>query len=232
MTNLFKLFTACLNAPYVQVENEGNYALEKVGNSLYIFFEGSNGAVDWKNNFDFFPRSQKNICKNIICRFQILKANCSAPAKPYKDMKYRWYAHRGFLRVWKSIEPYLAEAIADTKIKKIIIVGFSHGAAIAVLCHEYVWFKRPDLREKTEGYGFGCPRVFWGIQTKEARRRWARFTVVRNIDDIVTHVPPIWLGFSHVGNMIKIGRRGKYSKIDAHRPENILLELEDMYERA
>ena len=228
MMNLAELFTACLNAPYVQVENEGNYAIEKNGNTLYIYFEGSNGAVDWKNNFDFFPISQGNICDNIICRLGILKANCSMPEKPYKDMEYKWYAHRGFLRVWKSIEPYVAGAVADRRIKKIIIAGFSHGAAVAVLCHEYVWFNRPDLREKIEGYGFGCPRVFWGIQTKEARVRWARFRVIRNIDDIVTHVPPIWLGFSHVGNMILIGGRGKYSRIDAHRPENILAELVDM----
>ena len=50
-------------------------------------------------------------------------------------------------------------------------------------------------------------------------------TVVRNIDDIVTHLPPKILGFTHVGKMLEIGKRGKYSSVDAHRPENIMREL-------
>ena len=228
---MIELFKECLGASYTQVENAGSYALERIGNTLYIYFEGSNGAVDWKNNFDFFPKAQQNIFRNIGCRFGILKSHCAAPIKPYKDMTYKWYAHRGFLRVWKSIEPYVAEQISDKRIKKIITVGYSHGAAIAVLCHEYVWFHRPDLREKINGYGFGCPRVFWGMQTKETKERWRRFEVIRNIDDIVTHVPPVWLVFSHVGSVITIGKRGRYSKIDAHRSENILKELADTYKK-
>ena len=94
-----------------------------------------------------------------------------------------------------------------------------------MLCHEYVWFRRPDLRETLEGYGFGCPRVFWGLRTWELMRRWERFRVIRNVDDIVTHLPPVWLGYSHVGSLLEIGERGKYTAIDAHRPQNILAEL-------
>ena len=56
-------------------------------------------------------------------------------------------------------------------------------------------------------------------------QRWERFTVIRNVDDIVTHVPPAIWGYSHVGSMIKIGEKGKYSPVDAHRPENIMAEL-------
>ena len=137
MTDLKALFNRCLNAKYKHVENDGDYALEREGDSLYILFECSNGKVDWKNNFDF-------------------------PAKPYKDMEITWSCHRGFLKVWKSIEPYIANAITDPTVKKITIVGYSHGAAIASLCHEYVWYNRPDLREgNLEGFGFGCPKVYW-----------------------------------------------------------------------
>ena len=103
--------------------------------------------------------------------------------------------------------------------------SYSHGAALAVLCHEYVWYNRPDLRDLICGYGFGCPRVFWGFRTKKRMQRWERFTVIRNVDDIVTHVPPAIWGYSHVGSMIKIGEKGKYSPVDAHRPENIMAEL-------
>ena len=200
---LLELFKKCLAAKYICVENSADYAVERIDDTLYIYFEGSDGIIDWLNNFDF-------------------------PAKPYKRMgRTVWFAHRGFMKVWKSVENYVAKYVADETVKKIVIVGYSHGAAVAVLCHEYVWYNRPDLRDSIEGYGFGCPRAFWGIQTRKLKKRWERFTVVRNIDDIVTHVPPFLFGFSHVGNMVKIGAKDKYSYIEAHRASNIIKELEN-----
>lgn len=200
--NLTELFRQCVDRNYIHVENAGDYAVERRGNTLFIYLECSNGKTDWLNNFDF-------------------------PARPYRRMgKVAWFAHRGFVRVWKSIEPYLEPLVSDRTITNIITVGYSHGAALAVLCHEYIWYNRPDLRDKTEGYGFGCPRVFWGIKTKKLKERWERFTVIRNTDDIVTHVPPAILGYSHVGNMIKIGERGKYTMVDAHKPDNVIAELD------
>ena len=205
------IFNKCLKAHYLKVENDGSYFLAKQGSTLYIFLESSNGKTDWANNLDFLPTS---MCKS-----------CQLPTKPYKNMECCWFAHRGFVRVWKSIEPYVVQEILDPRYKKIVTVGYSHGAALAVLCHEFVWFRRPDLRQSIEGYGFGCPRVYWGAKQKKILRRWENFIVIRNINDIVTHIPPIWLGFSHVGKMLIIGVKGKYSNVDAHRPENILKEL-------
>lgn len=195
------LFDRCVNIEYTHVENSADYALERIGDTLYIYFESSNGVTDWLNNFDF-------------------------PAKPYKRMgKTVWFAHRGFLKVWKSVERHAASALLDRTVRKIVVVGYSHGAAVAAFCHEYIWFNRPELRDRLEGYGFGCPRIFWGIQTKSIKRRWENFTVVRNINDIVTHLPPAVFGFSHVGKLLKIGKRKKYSSVDAHRPNNIAEEL-------
>ncbi len=199
--NISKLFLSCITTPYEKTGVSANYAIKRKKDTLYLFFEGSDGANDWKNNLDF-------------------------PAKPYKRMEQTvWFAHRGFLKEWKEIEPKLANHISNKNLKKIVICGFSRGAAIALLCHEYVWFNRPDLRQTLEGFGFGCPRVIWGLKTKKLTRRWNRFTVVRNIDDIVTHLPPAFLGFSHVGKLLKIGQKGKYNKIQAHYAENIYNEL-------
>lgn len=199
--NLYELFSHCLKITYLQTGVSASYAIKREGHTLYIFFEGSDGKNDWKNNLDF-------------------------PAKAYKRMgKTIWFAHRGFLKVWKENEPTLAADIADKAFKKIVVCGYSHGGALAMLCHEYVWFHRPDLRGKTEGYGFGSPRVFWGVKTADLKRRWEGFTVVRNINDIVTHLPPVVLGYSHMGKLLKIGARGKYSGVEAHYPENILMEL-------
>ena len=199
------LFERCLEISYTHVENSADYALEKTGNILYLYLECSSGNEDWANNLDF-------------------------PAVPYKRMgQNTWHAHRGFLRIFKSIEGYIAEAIADSEIRKIVTVGYSHGGALAVLCHEYAWYNRPDIRDEIEGYGFGAPRTVWMDAPSE---RWENFTVIRNLNDIVTHLPPKLAGYTHVGKMLEIGERGKYTMIDAHRPENILSELLEYEKRS
>ncbi|MBQ8551900.1 MAG: lipase family protein [Clostridia bacterium] len=204
---LYDLMTECIGITYSEAGTASNYALRRDGDTLYIFFESSNGRLDWQKNFDF-------------------------PAKPYKRMGQPiWYAHRGFLSAWRDIEPMIAARIADTGIGKVIVTGYSHGAAIALLCHEYVWYNRPDLRRTLEGFGFGCPRVVWGNPSAELSRRWERFTVIRNIDDIVTHLPPAFIGYTHVGKLLTIGKAGKYNKVEAHYAENILAELH-LYETA
>lgn len=201
---LYGLFLRCLNIPYASVEDSGDYALERLGDHLFVYLESSDGAEDWRNNLDF-------------------------ASVPYKNMEGSWRAHGGFVRVWRSIEPYIAGEILSERYKRITVVGYSHGAALAVLCHEYAWYHRPDIRGKIFGYGFGCPRVIKVGQREETRRIWRNFAVVRNIDDTVTHLPPKIFGYTHVGQMIEIGKRGKYSGIDAHRPESYLRELK-LYE--
>lgn len=195
--NLYQLFYECVNTKYSAAGCCANYALRREINTLYIFFEKSVEAEDWKSNFDF-------------------------QVKAYKDL----FVHKGFLKVWKTIEPSIRDYIADKTVNRIVITGYSHGAAVAMLCYEHVWYTRPDLRENLFGYGFGCPRVLWGIKKAQINSRFEHFTVVRNVDDIVTHVPPIWLGYYHVGKLLEIGKKGKYSRTDAHKAENILKELE------
>ena len=199
MLNKFK---TCLNARYIVVENDGSYNIERKGDKLYIYFECSNGHVDWKNNFNF-------------------------PAKPYRDMKNLWFCHRGFLTVWKSIEPHIAADIADPTVKEIEIVGYSHGAAIAQFCHEYVRFNRPDV--EVVGYGFGAPRIFWGFTNKRVKERFKGFYVVRNGRDLVTHVPPVLFGFRHICEVIEIGE-GK-GLIADHYPDRYIRGLKDWENR-
>ena len=175
---MLEKFTECLNASYVHIENDASFAVKQDGETLTLYFEKSNGATDWRNNFDF-------------------------PARPYRDMANGWFCHRGFLRVWKSIEPYIVNKIFDLSISKIDIVGYSHGAAIALLCYEYVKFNRPDV--EVSGVGFGCPRVFWGTARRAVMQRFEGFVVVRNGCDLVTHLPPACFGFRHVGKLLKIG---------------------------
>ena len=199
---LLSLFKQVLNVKYTTLpKSKASFFSEMRGNILYIFFEHSNGIVDWRNNFDF-------------------------PSKAYRDMQNTWHVHRGFLRVWKAAREYLKGPICNKKVKGIVIVGYSHGAALALLCYEFCVFHRADIAHNIFGYGFGCPRVVHGHLKRKICERFKRFYVIRNCRDIVTHVPPTLFGFRHVGNIIHIGKGAKYGPIDSHRPENYMEQLE------
>ena len=201
--NLQFYYKKVISVPYIQLEEEtASYYTEKIEDTLYIYLECSNGKTDWKNNLDF-------------------------PAKPYGDMKHRWYVHRGFLKVWKVIRDQIKETVQDVSLKRIVIVGYSHGAALAVLCHEYCVFNRRDIKDNIFGYGFGCPRVVWGILKKSIKERFKNFTVIRNHNDIVTHVPPSVFLFRHVGKMLKIGKNKEWNPVDSHRPQNYTESLRE-----
>lgn len=132
-----------------------------------------------------------------------------------------WYCHRGFLNVWKEIEPYIEEQIKDKAVTHIEITGYSHGASIALLAHEYVKFQHPDVEVSSVGYG--CPRVVWGSPSDNVLARFEQFVVVRNENDIVTHLPPRIFGYRHVGTMTEIGEGDEWFK--AHLPERYLKSL-------
>lgn len=196
---ILNLFEKVLNAEYTHTEKERvSYASKISGGVLTILFEESNGRRDWKNNFAF-------------------------PAKPYRDMEDKWHCHGGFLRAWKDVEPFLQDQIMDKAVHTIRIAGYSHGAAVALLCHEYCRFHRPDCA--VMGCGYGCPRVIWGRLRKAVKERLLGFVVIRNKGDLVTHVPPAILGYKHSSTVLTIGGHTHYGMINAHRHESYFIEL-------
>ena len=201
---LLDLFERVLSVKYTTIpKTEASYYYEMRGDILYIFFEHSNGIVDWRNNFDF-------------------------PSKHYTEKGEKWFVHRGFLRVWKSARERLKEQICNKRVKGIVIVGYSHGAALSLLCHEFCVNNRPDIKENIFGYGFGCPRVVHGRLKRSICERFKHFYIIRNCRDIVTHLPPAVFGFHHVGNILHIGKKAKYGPVESHKSENYIRELKLM----
>lgn len=196
-----KLFHKCAyEVSYKQIGDSVNYAFEEVDDTLYIYFQGSNSITDWVRNFLFGK-------------------------KPYKDMEIPYKVHRGFLAAWKTVEDVIIGKIGECsyepviekgakrarlakqyKFNKVVIIGYSHGGALAGFCHECVWFHRPDLRESgLVTYAFEAPRFFAQYRVKpELKERWATFYVFRDGSDIVTHCPPRLFGYTHVGSIINI----------------------------
>ena len=130
--NMAELFHRCAyDVVYQQVGDSVNYAFEEdiTNHTLYIYFQGSNSITDWVRNFLF-------------------------PAKPYKDMGVTYRVHRGFLAAWKTVEDIIIKKVTEIdspllcfKWKRIVVVGYSHGGALAGFCHECIWF-RDDLRRR------------------------------------------------------------------------------------
>lgn len=198
---LSTLFSDCLSRSYTTVGEGVDYAVEMRDGVLYLWFEASSGLSDWLKNLNF-------------------------PARAYRPEEgdEAWLVHRGFREAWSAIEGIVAEASARRDVSAVVSVGYSHGAALALLCHEYVWYHRPALRRDLLGYGFGCPRVLWGRASDSLMRRWQGFTRISVGGDPVTHLPPALLGYRHVGQSLVLSS-GKYRISEAHRPETILREL-------
>ncbi|MBQ3075361.1 MAG: hypothetical protein IJC26_04765, partial [Clostridia bacterium] len=112
---LYHLFDACLTREYREASNGGSWAFDRNGSALYLWFQHSNGITDWLNNL-------------------------RVTAVPYREMSPPWRCHKGFLSVFKGLLPHLQPLIADPSVTRICTVGYSHGAALALLCHEYVWY--------------------------------------------------------------------------------------------
>ena len=146
MTNEYQhyldLFQECLSKKYQHSFEGGSYTYEITKDTdwvtLNIWLEWSNGMADWFSNLDFpqtsIQRHQKWLGKYIEV-----------------------FLESGNLLnlIWQTL-------FCKKDINRIQIVGYSHGAALAMLCHEYCIFNRPDCI--VEGYGFGYSTYFKKIK--------------------------------------------------------------------
>lgn len=174
--SLLDLFYMACNSGDKTVGNETQYTIHEDASHIYLAIQGSVQKEDWFYNFDFL-------------------------ARPYKNMKYTWWAHRGFVKCWRLAEASIVQDVLD-KLgnKKLIILGYSHGAAIALLAHEYFEFNGYN----PETYCFGCPRVLW-LPHKKVLERFKRVHIIRRRGDLVTHVPPALFGFRHPVKNTNVG---------------------------
>tara|TARA_B100000212_G_scaffold31527_1_gene20609 strand:- start:441 stop:863 length:423 start_codon:yes stop_codon:yes gene_type:complete len=89
----------------------------------------------------------------------------------------------------------------ETDKKQIYITGHSLGAALATLVAGRL--NNPDVVL----YTFGSPRVGNGKWNKCQKFKHYRF---RNNNDLVTRIPPAWLGFKHNGKFMYFNSNGDY----------------------
>jgi len=157
-------------------ETETEWKMEVEGDVCYVAFKGSTSSLDWKQNFSFW-------------------------VKPYKGQESLWFAHAGFVKKWKSIRDEVYNTVLSNDIKIIEIYGFSQGGAIATLCHEDFIFNKKDVLVNT--FVYGAPRVIWVFNYRKIKERFMNLNRMEFTSDIVTKVPPVFMGYIHVGERIK-----------------------------
>jgi hypothetical protein len=167
------------NSKFIDTGNV-EFLIGEYKNYLIVSFEGSRGNEDWRRNLDAFRKVK------ILGGIKI---------------------HNGFFRQFKEVRGQLAEEILKyTKKDILVFTGHSQGGALATLSAYFM-----DVKVFAK-YGlpllvtFGSPRV--------GNRKFAKNFLKKTIDsrryvntaDSVTILPPVWLGYKHIKNKVKIGK--------------------------
>jgi hypothetical protein len=177
-----ELYERCLSGPWITSGLDVQY---KVQNGELIF-ECTRTKGDWLHNFE-------------------------AWVVPYKHQPITWYAHAGFVKLWKSVRDEVA-----THYKDIYrIAGYSQGSALAQLAAEDYYF---TTGKPIDTVCYGPPRVFWMPDTYlKIAQSYTKLIMVNN--DLVTCVPFALWGYRHVGQKIILPGTGLLPSTKAHYPD-------------
>ena len=120
--------------------------------------------------------------------------------------------HSGFHQEVEDIWPQILEAIKQNS-KTLWLCGHSLGGAIATIC-AFRCQQEASLADPRELHTFGSPRVGCKRYVKHADVQHFRW--VHN-NDLVTRLPPAWMGYRHGGEEIYLDRHGRIRKLKGLR---------------
>jgi triacylglycerol lipase len=120
--------------------------------------------------------------------------------------------HRGFKREVDDIWPELEETLRE-ETRNVWFAGHSLGGAMATILAG-----RCELSDiaavPVELVTFGSPRVGTKRYVQNAKLTHVRWV---NNNDIVTRVPPTWLGYRHTGTRMYLDRHGDIRRFTAQQ---------------
>lgn len=119
--------------------------------------------------------------------------------------------HRGFKDEVDTLWPLMEVALAEND-KTTWFTGHSLGAAMAAICAGRCMMSK--IESNPAGlYTFGSPRV--GSRRYVNHCRFPEYYRWVNNNDIVTRVPPIWLGYSHAGQLMYFDCDGQFRRMSS-----------------
>lgn len=112
--------------------------------------------------------------------------------------------HRGFKREVDNLWPMLETSLMNNR-DPVYFVGHSLGGAMAKLCAGRCLLSHIATNPQ-QLFTFGSPRVGNRSYVNSVTLDHYRFV---NNNDIVTRVPPVWMGYRHSGFEVYFDRRGE-----------------------
>jgi triacylglycerol lipase len=116
--------------------------------------------------------------------------------------------HRGFKREVDDLWPRLEQAL-KSNTRPVWITGHSLGGAMATICASRCQISYIDSNPRAL-YTYGSPRVGNGRYVNYVQYEAFRWV---NNNDIVTRVPPWWLGYRHKGQEVYLNADGEIAKL-------------------
>lgn len=169
--------------------------------------------MDWFTNLFFIPsKALKN----------------GNPMRTYEDSLINFYTHTGFTVSFKAIEEdlkkRLEEFITNNEVENIYCYGWSLGGALVQLIHESLVYRyniKEDRNIQILSFASGSPRVFYyafkynpfkALDWFRLSLRFKKCFLLKDVNDIITRVPPVIFGARHVIQEVRLG--GKFNIIE------------------
>ncbi len=172
--------------------------------TLTIVFRGSDSRKDWNTNFKFW--------KSVI---------------PYKNYNSKIRVHAGFIGAYKSlnVRGKIHKFVTDD-VKKICVTGHSYGAALAILCAIDLEYNFP--KKDYEVIVFGCPRVGNKAFQESYNLRIFKTLRVETKGDVISKIPFAFLGYRHVGAVLKLRKNITKSLFRKHTLQEYYSKIWDV----
>ena len=116
--------------------------------------------------------------------------------------------HRGFKREVDDLWPRMEKALIENT-RTLWFCGHSLGGAMATICAGRCFLSHIDSTPR-QLYTYGSPRV--GNKRYVNHVKLEHFRWVNN-NDIVTRVPPVFMGYRHTGRQMYLSSTGKLAKL-------------------
>jgi triacylglycerol lipase len=120
--------------------------------------------------------------------------------------------HRGFKAEVDTLWPLLADELRQST-KDLWFCGHSLGAAMATICANRCKLSQVH-RDPIGLFTYGSPRVGSKKYVQHGRVHHVRWV---NNNDIVTRVPPVWMGYYHVGREMYLNAYGKVRRMTKYQ---------------
>jgi triacylglycerol lipase len=191
------LFAEISMISYLSIE-QCNIAAGKLGFTDGKFFNCNGSQAYWfQNEHDsviVFRGTEVSEWNDIAADANALTALAETVGK----------VHRGFKSEVDEIWPHIEKALEENT-KTLWFAGHSLGGAMATICAGRCMLSYIKS-EPEELYTYGSPRVGCKRYVNHVKLQHYRWV---NNNDVVTRVPPVWLGYRHSGSEMYIDRIGR-----------------------